>query len=196
MKLFEKKEPLEIIREKYDAYNKAIEDVNAAINGAREKVTEAREALELAAEQNDAAAFTEAKKKVADFETALEMATMRKECIVSKGPCPKEDVDGALNYYNQAHKALDKKTARELLALYEQIKAVCNNATNESRAISGKFNALCDIVGKKIDSNSMIATAKLRSVSCVVRGNVYPLRKPGEFGNGGLDTLYQMADQG
>ena len=191
MELFKKKEPLEIIQDKYKTYNAALAEATEAVETAENKVADAKIALETAADQNDATAFSAAKKQLADAETALEMATMRKDRIISRGPCPKEEVDSAIAYYNQQTRDLDRETAVKLVNLYDQIAEIGKSAESKKSLIAKNYKELMDITGRTA-SPFDIPVATLRSIDCL-HNNIRPLSKPSALGNGYLQILHTVA---
>ena len=193
MEIFKKKEPSEIIKGKYDDYNAALADADEAVEAAKSKFNAADTARAAAADQNDAAAFAAAKKQLAEAETALEMATLRKDRIISRGPCPEEEVKSAISYYNRQRSELDRETAVKLLALYDQIAEVCKSADSKRKSIAKNYKDLLSVVGKKSDPFNIDAASGLRSIGCVETGRINPLISPHAFDNEGLKTLRRMA---
>lgn len=169
MELFRKKEPLEIIQGKYEAYNAALAEATEAIEAAEKKVAAANAALAAAADQNDAAAFSAAKKQMADAETALEMAVMRKDHLVEKGAAPQAEIAAAIKSYEDQISTINAKACKEIIERLTALNEIIESANNEAKQIYWKEKNLCDLVGVKFiprmgshTTGSYIAAASLK----------------------------------
>ena len=143
------KEPLEVIRGKYEAYNAQLAEATEAVEAAEKKVAAANAAREAAADQNDAAAFSAAKKQLADAETALEMAVMRKDRIVEKGAAPQAEIAAAIQSYEDQISMINAKACKEIIERLTALNEVIESANNEAKQIYWKEKNLCELVGVK-----------------------------------------------
>lgn len=157
MELFKKveKDPLEIIKEKYEAYNADLAMTTQAVDEAENKVADAKAALENAADQNDATAFSSAKKQLADAETALEMATMRKTRLIEKGPAPKSEIIAAISYYEQKISTINCKACKELLDGLTALNNAIDAANSEAGQIYRKEKELCRLTGTALNHSNL-----------------------------------------
>lgn len=146
MELFKKKEPLEIIQDKYKTYNAALAEATEAVETAENKVADAKIALETAADQNDATAFSAAKKQLADAETALEMATMRKSRLVEKGAVPPEEVAAAKKEYDRQILEINAKACREIIDRLTALNDIIDTANAEAEKVYFKEKQLCELM--------------------------------------------------
>lgn len=149
MELFKNREPLEIIRDKYEAYNAQLTESTEAVEAAAKKVADAKTALEAAADQNDAAAFSAAKKKLTDAETSLEMAVTRKDRLVEKGAAPKEEIAAAIKSYEDQIRMINAKACKEIIDRLTALNEVIESANIEAKQIYWKEKHLCELVGVK-----------------------------------------------
>ncbi len=147
MALFAKKDALEIIQGKVESFTTELTKANAAVEETQAKVSAAQAAKEDAADQNDAAAFAAAKKQLADAETALEMATMRKDRLVEKGAVPPEEVAAAKKEYDRQIREINAKACREIIDSMTALNNAIDAANTEAKAVYFKEKQLCDLLG-------------------------------------------------
>ena len=147
MKLFKGKDALEVIQCKVEAYNEALESAETAAAEAENKVTAAQAAMEDAADHNDASAFAAAKKQLTDAQTALEMATMRKNHFVEKGPVPPEEVAAAKRGYDQQILEINAKACKEIIERLTALNDILDNANAEAKKVYFREKQLCDLLG-------------------------------------------------
>ena len=129
-----KKDALEIIQGKVEAFTAEMTKANAAVEEAQAKVSAAQTAKADAADQNDAAAFAAAKKQLSDAETALEMATMRKTRLAEKGAVPPEEVAAAKKEYDRQLLEINAKACREIIDRLTALNDVIDTANTEAKA--------------------------------------------------------------
>ena len=147
MALFAKKDALEIIQGKVESFTTELTKANAAVEEAQAKVSAAQAAKEDAADQNDAAAFAAAKKQLAEAETALEMATMRKTRLVEKGAVPPEEVAAAKKEYDRQILEINAKACREIIDRLTALNDIIDTANAEARKVYFKEKQLCELMG-------------------------------------------------
>lgn len=147
MALFAKKDALETIQGKVEAFTAEMTKANAAVEEAQAKVSAAQAAKEDAADQNDAAAFAAAKKQLAEAETALEMATMRKTRLVEKGAVPPEEVAAAKKEYDRQILEINAKACREIIDRLTALNDIIDTANAEARKVYFKEKQLCELMG-------------------------------------------------
>lgn len=147
MALFAKKDALEIIQGKVESFTTELTKANAAVEEAQAKVSAAQAAKEDAADQNDAAAFAAAKKQLAEAETALEMATMRKTRLVEKGAVPPEEVAAAKKEYDRQILEINAKACREIIDRLTALNDIIDTANAEARKVYFKEKQLCELIG-------------------------------------------------
>lgn len=147
MALFAKKDALEIIQGKVESFTTELTKANAAVEKAQAKVSAAQAAKEDAADQNDAAAFAAAKKQLAEAETALEMATMRKTRLVEKGAVPPEEVAAAKKEYDRQILEINAKACREIIDRLTALNDIIDTANAEARKVYFKKKQLCELMG-------------------------------------------------
>lgn len=146
MALFAKKDALETIQGKVEAFTAEMTKANAAVEEAQAKVSAAQAAKEDAADQNDAAAFAAAKKQLAEAETALEMATMRKTRLVEKGAVPPEEVAAAKKEYDRQILEINAKACREIIDRLTALNDIIDTANAEARKVYFKEKQLCELM--------------------------------------------------
>ena len=146
MALFAKKDALEIIQGKVESFTTELTKANAAVEEAQAKVSAAQAAKEDAADQNDAAAFAAAKKQLAEAETALEMATMRKTRLVEKGAVPPEEVAAAKKEYDRQILEINAKACREIIDRLTALNDIIDTANAEARKVYFKEKQLCELM--------------------------------------------------
>lgn len=147
MELFKKKDALETIQGKVEAFTAEMTKANAAVEEAQAKVSAAQTAKADAADQNDAAAFAAAKKQLSDAETALEMATMRKTSLVEKGAVPPEEVAAAKKEYDRQILEINAKACREIIDRLTALNDIIDTANAEARKVYFKEKQLCELMG-------------------------------------------------
>lgn len=152
MELFKKKDALEVIKAKVEAYNAALKAAEIAFDEAEDKVATAQAAKQDAADQNDAAAFAAAKKQLSDAETALEMATMRKNRLVEKGAVPPEEVAAAKRGYDQQIREINARACKEIVDRLTALNDIVDAANAEAKAVYFKKKQICDLLGIEFDS--------------------------------------------
>ncbi len=150
MDTIEKKDALEEIRDKCAAYNTALEESDKAVASARAAVAAAKTALEDAADQVDATDFAAAKQRVAEAETALERAEMRKRHIAENGAVPEEEIKAAVSEYRSQIRALNTAACREIETTLEALALSVKAKNVEARNISMKLRELSTITGADI----------------------------------------------
>lgn len=148
MELFtKKKDALEVIQGKYEAFEKAKAEAQVALDAAQAKVAEANTALEAAADANDAAAFERAKALLVKAETGVEMAQMRLDKIVANGPVTKAEIELAIKEYETKVQEINANACREIIDRLTALNEVIDFADQEARALLIKEKALCDLCG-------------------------------------------------
>ena len=148
MKLFNtEKDPLEILKGKYEQFNKALSDLKSDLASAQEKVDSARNSMEAAAEANDSAAFECAKAQLTKAETGLEMAKMRLDKFTEKGPATKEEIVSAIKEYENAVARINAKACRDIIDRITALNEAVDAYNNEARQILMKEKALCELSG-------------------------------------------------
>lgn len=151
MALFAKKDALEVIQGKVEAFTAAMVKANAAVEEAQTKVSAAQAAKEDAADQNDAAAFAAAKKQLSEAETALEMATMRKSRLVEKGAVPPEEVAAAKKEYDRQILEINAKACREIIDRLTALNDIIDTANAEAEKVYFKEKQLCELMEIKFN---------------------------------------------
>lgn len=148
-----KKDALEIIQGKVEAFTAEMTKANAAVEEAQAKVSAAQTAKADAADQNDAAAFAAAKKQLSDAETALEMATMRKTSLVEKGAVPKKEIDEAIRSYKDQISKIDAEACAEMIRHIDKVIELANDAETNIRARKMKIAKIYGIFNKPIPTD-------------------------------------------
>lgn len=146
MALFAKKDALETIQGKVEAFTAEMTKANAAVEEAQAKVSAAQTAKADAADQNDAAAFAAAKKQLSEAETALEMATMRKSRLVEKGAVPPEEVAAAKKEYDRQILEINAKACREIIDRLTALNDIIDTANAEAMKVYFKEKQLCELM--------------------------------------------------
>lgn len=141
------KDTLEVMREKFEAFEKARSEAAAALETAKAKVAEANGALEAAADANDTNAFERAKERLTKAETGVEMARMRLDKLLAKGPATDEEIDAAVKSYESLITNINAKACREISDQVNALIQTVDAANREARQILKKEKDLCDLCG-------------------------------------------------
>lgn len=152
MELFNKKTVLEDLQDKVSAYNTALSSAQEALDLALEKQAEATAAMESSADLNDAEAFSNAKRRLAEAETSLEMAQMRKDRIMKKGAISKSDADSAEAWYKKKLLEIDKEAAKQIVEHIEEICRIVKKVDVDSCSVAKDYSAALKLLDKEIPS--------------------------------------------
>lgn len=172
MALFAKKDALETIQGKVEAFTAEMTKANAAVEEAQAKVSAAQTAKADAADQNDAAAFAAAKKQLSDAETALEMATMRKTSLVEKGAVPEKEIDEAIRSYRDQISKIDAEACAEMIRHIDKVIELANDAETNIRARKMKIAKIYGIFNKPIPAGDVPVAGALSSAKSFTTSRV------------------------
>lgn len=153
MNLFNaKKDVLETMRAKFDAYHAQLSQINADIEAAEGRISTAKAAMEAAADANDSIAFENAKADIAKAETGLEMAQIRRDRLVKNGAASTEEIDAAVKEFEDRLAEINAKASKEILDRLTELNDVIDQAEADAKKVHSAEKDLANICGIDIKS--------------------------------------------
>ena len=191
MELFKKKTVLEDLQDKVSAYNTDLSSAQEALDLALEKQAEATAAMESSADLNDAEAFSTAKRRLAEAETSLEMAQMRKDRIMKKGAVSKSDADSAEAWYQKKLWEIDQEAAKQIVEHIEGICRIVSKADVDSRDVAKDFSSAMELLEREVPVE--VRNGHPSRIVEIMAGSMYILGKVGALGSPVKNALYRLA---
>lgn len=191
MELFKKKTVLEDIQDKVSAFNMAMSSAQEALDAALVREAEAKAEMESSTDLNDASSFSAAKQKLAEARTAIEMAQMRKDRIMERGAVSKSDADSAISWYTKKLQEIDKKAAGHIVDHIEEICRIVTKADEESRIVAKDYSAVMKLLGEEIPIE--IRNGHPIRIVGVMANHMYITRPAESLCGGAKRELYRIA---
>lgn len=181
---------LEEIQSKATAHDRAIQEARAAIDNAQGELESAQASMEAAADVNDSVAFSKAKKQMAEAQTALEMAELRKSRLVEKGAVSKNEADAAIRFFDQQIRQIDIDAAVKITAHLEQIFTILKDVKTQNLAVGSQYMKLVKCLDREApaDVRTGISSRTYKALN-----NPINLARGRSVGNLGLKNLYDIA---
>ena len=197
MSIFAKKEEKGVydqFKAKFDAYNTALATSQEALHVAQARYDEAKADMEIAADEDDPAAFAVAKASLAEAETAIEMAKMRLERLMAKGAVSKEEAAAACSHYKQKLRAIDVNAAKKITRHVDEIIEIEKAAYAESCSAAKEYAELLKLLDRQEEINAKNGSPS--QVHSILSKDINILQDIGGWPGSNKSRLYALAKSG
>ena len=133
-------------------YNEALAEAEAALSVAGEKLQAAVAARDRAVLDNDQAAFTQAKDRIAAIDDELDLADRRLQMLRQTPAVSQDELDGILKDVREQIVTLDTKAAVEICNHLDAVNKIADKAEADVADLVNLATRLCKTIGVPVPS--------------------------------------------